>query len=318
MHPRRRRVMTTTPPLNYGWQHNGTWSFVGGRFVNTPSLGSELFSNVEFATNTTGWTALNAATLTRRDYTSSPNIAPTGGSDDFGLEIASGGTISAAAQQAPAVVAGTWYQFSARVYSPSANTALNPAGLLFNGVPFTLRVTQSEDLWQTLKITARFTGTSGDFRLRCNSATNGDLAHLDAPSAKALTLNQLMAVKTGLANPASVKATGLIVGCNTAGVIYGLDSIASPTTFILATHDGQSNCLLIKYVSGTITTLLTQSATYVGGYPEIRYTGSNTYQLWYAGVQRGADQTIADAGTGTLHGVFSTGAENYVTGFVAQ
>jgi len=298
--------------------HNGTWSLTSRGLSNSPALGSELLSNVEFPSNTTGWSAANGATLTRRDYSSSPNIAPTGGADNFGMEIASGGTISAAATQAPTVVAGTFYQFTTRAYSPSANTAVNAAGLLINGAPFTFTPTTIEDVWQSIFATARFTSTSGDFRLRCNSATNGDLAHHDAPSAKPLTLNQLFAVWPGLANPTSVMAFGSIwPGCPV-GVVYGLDSLASPATMVLAIHDGMSNIQLLKYVSGTITSLISTSNVYRGALPEIRRTASTTFQLWCNGAQIGSDQTVADAGTGTLHGVFATHPNSLITWFQAR
>lgn len=298
--------------------HNGTWSLTSRGLSNTPDLGSELLSNTEFTSNTTGWNAVNSATLTRRDYTSSPAIAPTGGADDFGMEIKSGGTISAAGSQAPTVVAGTFYQFTARAYSPSANTAVNAAGVLLNGAPFTFVPTTVEDVWQSIFATARFTGTSGDFRLRCNSATANDLAHLDAASVKALTLSQLFAVWPGLANPTSVAAFGSIwPGCPI-GVVYGLDSLASPATMVLAIHDGISTIQLLKYVSGTITSLISTSNVYRGALPEIRRTAATTFQLWCNGAQVGADQTVADAGTGILHGVFATHPNSLITWFQAR
>lgn len=311
---RRRNIFTRmmVPP-----QHNGTWTLTSRGLSNTPSLGSEVLSNVEFATNTTGWSAANSATLTRRDYSSSPNLAPTGGSDNFGLEISSGGTISAAGSQAPTVTAGTFYQFTARAYSPSANTAVNAAGILLNGAPFTFSATTAEDVWQTVYATARFTGTSGDFRLRCNSATSGDLAHLDAASVKPLTLNQLFAVWSGLANPTSVTARGSIYPGCPVGIVYGLDSLASPATMVLAIHDGMSNIQLLKYVSGTITSLISTSNVYRGSLPGIRRTASTTFQLWCNNAQVGTDQTIADAGTGTLHGVFATNPNSVITWFQA-
>lgn len=216
------------------------------------------------------------------------------------------------------MTAGTFYQFTARAYSPSANTAVNAAGILLNGAPFTFSATTAEDVWQTIYATARFTSTSGDFRLRCNSATNGDLAHLDAASVKPLTLNQLFAVWSGLANPTSVTARGSIYPGCPVGIVYGLDSLSSPTNMILAIHDGLSNIQMIKFVSSTITSLISTSNVYRGAFPEVRRSATNTFQLWCNGAQIGADQTVSDAGTGLLHGVFATHPNSLITWFQAR
>lgn len=315
---RRREKMHMHRRVRYNpaWQHNGTWAVTGIRLVNTPTLGSETISNTEFTTNTTGVTAVNSATITRRDYSSSPNIAPTGGSDNFGLEVASSGSGSSAGRIAPTLVNNTFYQVSTRVYLPSANVAAPPIGPLQAVNPAgTIITTSLEDAWQTLTVTARATSTTGDIRLRASSSTVGDLAHFDIPSCKPLTLNQLMIVRQGSANPVSVVGTGSIMAGLYAGVVYGLDSISGPTNMILAIHDGVSTIQLLKLVSGTWTQLISTSATYTAGVlPQIKYLGSNTYQLIYNGTQRGTNQTITDAGTGTLHGAFSASPSNVITG----
>lgn len=297
------------------WLNNGTWSASDLPFSNTPTLAAELLTNTEFTSNTTGWSAINSATLTRRDYASSPNIAPTGGSDNFGMEIASSNNINSGARQQPTVVAGQFYQLSARVYSPSANVLANIGAVNCTGAIALTKQSTVEDAWETLVVTSRFTGTTGDFRVLAKSTTAGDMAHVDAVSAKAITTNTLYNVRTGAALPASVVATGTIISGTLAGVVYGLDSISSPTNVIVATHDGGTGIRLDKLVSGVWTSVISTSATYVAGIlPEIRLVSANTFALYYNGTQRGTNQTISDAGTGLYHGVISTYSGNTITG----
>lgn len=148
--------------------------------------------------------------------------------------------------------------------------------------------------------------------IRSDAAGDGTI---DNVFIKALTLNTLFNVRTGASMPASVIATGTITANAPSGVCYGLDSISAPTNVIIATHDGGTAVKLEKLVAGTWTTVLSTTASYVAGVlPQIKYTGGTTFQLFYNGTQRGADQTISDAGTGTLHGVISTYSSNTITG----
>ncbi len=298
------------------WLHNGTWSIGGAALINSPTLGSELLTNTEFTSNTTGWTALSGATLTQRDFTTSPDIDPTGGSDNFGLEISNGGTANATARQQPTIVIDTWYQLSVMAHSPSTATTVNTAQL--NGVSpvVAFRQTNTEDVWEQLAGTGKASSTTGDIRLRCTAAVSGDKAYFDAPSFKALTLNQLFAVRTGSSLPASVSATGTITTRAFAGVVYGLNSISTPTNGIVAVHDGGSSLIMYKIVAGVWTTLISTTASYVAGIlPEIRWVSANTFALYYDSVQRGTNQSVSDAGTGLLHGIFSTSGGNTITSF---
>lgn len=308
------RRLFGAPPVP--WQHNGTWVYSNNGWVNTPTLGAEMLNNVEFATNTTGWTAANGATLTRRDFSSSPNIAPTGGADNFGLEVLSAGSAFSAAQQVTTVIVGNWYRYAALLFSPSANTVVNPASLASNGAFGTqLLATTVEDVWQASINSARATTTSADLRARVNSATSGDKAYADAFSLKLLTLNTLYAVRAGRSLPASVGGTGTIVPVNPCGVIYGLDSVLTPTNMLLATYDGVLSLVLAKLVAGVWTSLISTTATPVAGVlPTIRLVSANTFALDYAGVQKGTNQSVSDAGTGIYHGIFSTSNLNIISG----
>ena len=146
--------------------------------------GKNLVTNGEFTTDTAGWTAVNGAVLTRRDYATSPSIAPTGGANNYGLEIASAGTAFALAYQALSVITGARYVASCRGYSPSANAGANLARLDLSGAVVGGMPTAAEDAWQSLSVSGIATSAALNSRLMCNSTTAGDMAHFDAASVR--------------------------------------------------------------------------------------------------------------------------------------
>lgn len=291
------------------WLHNGTWSISGANLTNNPTLGSELLVNGNLetwttATNAGTWAESVAGTSTVNQETSVTH----GGSNAARLDV-DGSNSSVLISQAVTTVVGTWYQMS--VWS-KANTGTPTMAM--NGGPADVIKTLSTTYAQYF-ITARVTATSSTIILKRSTSSNSSL-YFDDASYKALTLNQLFAFRTGNVNPGALSATGTIVAHTYAGVAYGWDSYTAPTTGILAIHDGGTGIHLLKCVAGTWTAVLSTSATYAAGIlPRIVNSAANTYQLWYNNVQRGADQTISDAGTGTLHGVFSTYSGNAITGF---
>lgn len=290
-------------PAKQLWQSNGTWSFANGLMVNNPNLSAELLSNTEFATDTSGWSAINGATLTRRDFSSSPNIAPTGGSDNLGLEVKTAGNSQAAARQQPSVAVGVWLRFFTRAYSPSADTATTVATITNS------RFTAAEDVWEDLLDIFRNTANPPSLILRAGSTTANDIAYFDAVSAKTLTTNELF---LGTTRPAdtlrTVSAKLYMQRGAVAGVFCNLDSLQNPQNFIVAYWNGLT-VKLEKCVAGTYTQLISSGVSNEAGAPiELRRTSSTTYQVWLRGSQRGGDQTVSDSGiiSNTLHGGFST------------
>jgi peptidoglycan/xylan/chitin deacetylase (PgdA/CDA1 family) len=144
--------------------------------------GNELVVNREFTTDTTGWTSSLSGVLTRRDFTTSPDIDPTGGADDFGLEVAYGGSTNGAARQTLIGIPGVKYLGSAQCYSPSANTASNAATVRIDS---TGKQTSAEDTWEALSVEAVAANSAPVFYLRCTSGSGGDLAYFDAASCQA-------------------------------------------------------------------------------------------------------------------------------------
>jgi hypothetical protein len=283
-----------------------TATIVAGKLRHVVGLGSELLTNVEFTTDVSSWAILAGATVTRRDFSSSPAIAPTGGVDDFGVEILTNGSGGAGIRQTPTIINHTWHEISCRAYWPSVNTAVNLAQLI--GVqPSAVFNILAEDSWQTNRIITRSTSTAGDVRFRNISGTSGDIAYFDALSLKPITTATLFrTASTGVASVFASVAVTLTTGTQ-AGLVLNLDSAATPANFVIAYHDG-TTCRLEKCVAGTYTSLISVTTTYVAGARLAVQRRGNAVRLYYNNVAIGTEQTVSDAGIvgNTLHGTFST------------
>lgn len=296
-----------------------TWATDGsGRAYNTPTLGAELLTNVEFTTDVTGWALLTGTTATQRNFLVSPAIAPTGGVDDFGVEILTNGSGGAGIRQQPTIANHTWYEISCRAYWPSVNTGVNLAQLISVQPSASLNIF-GEDSWQTIRVIARSTSTAGDVRFRNISGISGDIAYFDAPSLKPLTLTALHAAKLGSANNliASARINALTAGTQ-AGTFALVDNPANPQNGIYAYHDG-TGVTLEKLVAGAWSTVNARVAVAFSADAaiEIRPLGSNQFDVYYGGVKRGATATISDASIASnlYYGLFSTYSGNTFSEF---
>lgn len=297
-----------------------TWATDGnGRVYNTPTLtGSELIVNGEFTTDTSSWITTGNVVMTRRDFTASPDIDPTGGADDYGVEIQFVSSGTAIRQEAP-TTAGGWYSLAARQYSPSSNSTPTIGRLTMVGHATIDCFSLLADQWTNLTTTARATASTTSMRPRLNSAgaTLGDKAYYDAISAKRLDLASMFATaNVGASNaPVAAKIYDNPNGTQV-GVSANMDSAGTPANFLVGYLDGIGNARLEKCVAGTYTSLISASVSFVSNAAiEIRRPSGNTFQLWYNGSQVGSDQTVSDAGIigNTLYGVFSTHAGNMIS-----
>lgn len=299
------------PPGEIPWQTNGTWTINSAGMINTPTLGSELIANGGMeggATPPASWVAVGGAVGTSDvdAYAGSHALLCANGSANARLVN----------QNGIAVSNGTFYQFGLaikRATGTGASAAFVRSGSDATTGTKLVDVAHSSTSYAAYIRSIR--AIAATVSIGFGSATGTDNFLFDAVSLKAVTLNTLFSVRAGAAMPASVQATGTISG-GLAGVVYGLDSISSPTNLIMATHDGGTAIVLHKLVAGTWTIVLSTTATYVSGVlPQIRWLSADTFGLYYNGTQRGSNQTISDAGTGTLHGVISTSSLNTITGF---
>lgn len=177
------------------WTDAGTWATAAGVVACTPVAGTtNLVANPEFTTNTTDWASVAGATLTRRDYATAPDIDPTGGADNYGMEVANTGTANARGLNDGAFTLGNWYRAEANGYAPSANTTVNAHKMEFvNAAVDSLSKTgTTEDVWQTLTLTMRAKAILYQLLLYCTGSTAGDLTHWDKASVKLLPISTLI------------------------------------------------------------------------------------------------------------------------------
>jgi hypothetical protein len=311
LRPRLKRYMHRRPDKDPNpWLSSGALTVTGRQLSLAPTLGSELLTDPGLeawtsATNATSYTEIVGGTSTVNKEATIFH----GGSFSARLDVDSSGT-NVGISQAITAAAGTWLRVNLWAYASA--TGKKPE--YFEGA--SVANFDPGAAWTNYDVSykASAANPTPQFHRLAGSSASSSL-YFDDLSIKALTLNTLFAVKAGIANPNSVGASGTILANNICGVVYGLDSYTAPANFILALHNGVGTVSMLKCISGTYTTLISTAVTYVAGViPLIKYTGSNTYQLWYNGVQRGADQTITGM-TGIYHGIFSTHPGNVINGF---
>ncbi len=257
--------------LGNGWT-GATWTISSGAALNTPTLGSELFGNTGFDSDTvwnkgTNW-SIAAGVGTHVNGTGS-NM-----------------------QQGVSVV-GNWYR--------EVWTLLNRSAGSFLGIPgrSSLGLKSANG---TYTDSGRANGTFAGVTASATGA--GDI---DNVSLKQLTLSELFATRNFGRSDVQVAAKLTLTANNPCGLVLNLDSTSAPANFVYVEHQG-TNLRASKCVAGVYTELVTAAATYVAGAP-IRVTKSGTtYKFYYNDVQIGTDQTVSDAGIigNTWHGMMNT------------
>lgn len=299
------RLLTNNP-----WRHNGTWSLSGTVWTNTPGLGSELFSNGDMETGNppTGWSATNGTIAGVADER-------TGGSGVQALELTNGATgaskytsASTLTTNSAWILASAWLkngdvtgQKMAVLDSATGGSNLNDSSPTVSSVS-----------WTQVFRTSRSVGNT-NIRFLNTDLTSGRKGRIDGASCKTMTFNQLLVLRPG--GPAStVTGKPTITAGTQAGVCAKVNALGAPTDGIFCYHDG-TNIKMDKLVAGTWTNLINTAVTYSAGATiEIRPNGTNVWQAWYNGSQRGTDQTISDASivNNNLYGGFSTYSGNTI------
>ena len=154
------------------------------------TVGSELLTNPELTTNTTGWTASAQMTIARVDSSIDPGDDSSGhGSVDKWCLKATNGVVSPSFYQAITNSIGMLLKIGTIVYAPSANTKVNCGGIVYGG-GVTIQNT-SEDAWNT--ISGYWTPTTangtiyGNVRNVAGDYTENDIAYFDALTTKRVT-----------------------------------------------------------------------------------------------------------------------------------
>ena len=283
----------------YTWT-GATWALTGGRAYNTPTLGSELLTNIGFDTDLTSWISVPGAGGGTITWSAGAALFTQGSSANMYLA------------QSRATTVGAWLQFSEDVVAMSSANNTR-AGI---GSSATVRdIAQGNFAGgvRTNTVAGRAT-TTPVYAIIQDSQGSSATSNRDNATMKQLTLATLFATQVSGANGLSVSAKPYAINGGTpAGVVSHLDSAASPANFIIAYHDGATSIKMDKCVGGTYSNLVSATAAFASdAVIEIRSTGSNHFECWYGGSKRGLTATVSDAGiiSNTRYGLFSTYSAN--------
>lgn len=267
-----------------------TWVVSGSNVYNVPSLGTEIATNGSFDSDTSwskgiGWTISG------------------------GFANQDGSNVSASyLQQSKTFSVGSWYAGAYDIVARSQGaTRMTYGG---NDAAFKSTI-------QTHRFYSRATIATSPILMTGDTGPTF-IGSIDNITVKVLTLNTLFASILGTANnlTSTAKISSLTTGTQ-AGIVSLLNSTSSPSSFLIAYHDG-TNVRLEKCVSGTYTTLVTTAVAFTANATiEIRRPSGNTFQLWYNGVQINTDQTVSDSEiiNNNLYGMFSTYSDNLISEF---
>lgn len=273
-------------PIGNGWT-GATWAISGNKAVNTPTLGVDLIVNGGFGADT-NWTK-------GTDWTIAGGVA-----------AKAAGAVSSNLTQA-IVTVGQWYRIVWTVATYTAGSFF--ALFASSGNPAPARTALGSYL-DTARVSVG--NVAG---VRANSPANGTV---DNVSVRQITLATLFATQDYGHATVDALATGTVLLGTQAGVVVNLDNPANPQNLVVGFHDGL-NVKLEKMVGGVWTNLISTAVTLVANVlPQVyRVPATNTYRLFYNGIQRGADITIADAGIigNTNHGIISSYEGNQIDSF---
>ncbi len=291
-----------TPP----WVHNGTWVLSGTAWTNTPTLGSELFTTGNAASDSNGNEINGTSGISASNSTLSSVADPAAGT--YAVKVVSTGASGQGFSDVASSL-GTWLflSFNAKRGSQGSTQSVSASNVSVPGINV------ATGSYAGYVGSGRATASS-PLRYRFNAgSTSGDELYFDNVSIKPLALNQLLVLRSGGAASTVTGKPTLTAGTQ-AGVCAKVNALLVPTDGIFCYHDG-TNIKVDKLVAGTWTNLISTAVTYSAGATiEIRPGGTNIWQAWYNGSQRGTDQTISDASIvgNALYGGFSTYSGNTI------
>jgi hypothetical protein len=291
---RNQRVSFGAPSaaLGNGWEYtNNAWVVdESGRAYPTPSLGAELFANGTFAVDA--------------NWTKGVGWAMSGGTANHSATSAS--TLS----QAVGTI-NNWYKISFDIASISGGSgvAANFGAVTNQG--------QSRNITTTgTKNTARQQITSTTAGIR---ATLNTVASIDNASMKQITTSDMFATKNFGKTNATITVTPSMLDAMPCGIVGWMDSYTNPQNYIISYSYG-TIIFVDKIVAGAPTNLIAVAIT--GLTNPLSLTGIRSgsdllIAATYNGSAVGAQQAVSDADivSNTRHGMFSTGAENTISGF---
>lgn len=281
----------------------------GGLPVPVPTLGAEMLvdgglENWTSATNATNWQeGINGASSVNRE-----SSVVRGGTYAARIDVDAINS-SCYIRSATTMAAGTWVQVR---YWSQANQASKTVRVDLGSVLIGTH-TLSNGAWTQCLSVVRAAGANPNFDFS-RAASASTSIYIDDVSVCPIDLASMFSSRAYTTH-ATTKAACTIVAGTQAGVVANLDDPVTPTSFVIASHDG-ATARLTQFTGGTYTEKVSATVAYsAGATVEIRrLAGTDTYRLFYAGSQVGTDQTISGI-NGLYHGYFNSFSGNVVSGF---
>lgn len=292
------------------WKGSSTITISSGQAVNSPTLGSELLTNGNMETGDppSSWTAGASGTL------SSAADERTGGAGAASINIARNGVNNPYAYQAFVSANNRHYKIIA--WMKKVDASHGPFLYCANADIGTLHETNTA--WARYLRSFVLIGGSGAYQVRLgaiNTSEGTSVRHDDASLKEYINVPDLF---KAIDAEQSLVRVGINITLDQygddLGVVCCLDDPTNPQNYVAAKLGRYRDYVrLIKCVNGTVSVVLIETAvTYSAGAAlEIRHTATNTFQVWYNGVQVSTDKTISDASIvdNTYHGIFETDLE---------
>jgi hypothetical protein len=286
-----------------------TWANVGGKAVNTPTLGNELLTdggleNWDSATVLhTPWVMTLAGTTTlNRDGADKYD-------ESYSLRIDTDASASLSFASQPVLLSlNNWALVSAYVKVLNAGKQ----GVVDFGSALGA-ITGNSTSWTQYKSAVMQTIASPNIVLRRAGGASSTSMWFDKLTARYISFPSLYRSIKFSTPYGTIKSNWTIVAGTPAGVVMNMDDPYNPQNCVYANHNG-TNAILRQRIAGVDTVLVNAAATYgAGKNVMIKHPSAGLYQLWYgaagAEVQVGTDQNIVGL-NGTYHGLFSTDSQN--------
>jgi hypothetical protein len=200
--------------------------------------------------------------------------------------------------------ANTWYKFS-WWFKRTAGAASSVQGYIIQGGSLIWGGAITSATYTQKKIVLRAVTpvVNDEFCLASErGAVPADTVIVDDASVKAITVSNMFAVRN-YGKQVGFQAA-LTMTANLPGGVVAKYSDAS--NYVMAWHD-RTNIYLDKVVAGVPTNLITSATAYGAGQViKINFVDANTAQLFYNGVQIGANQDVTTVPVGKWAGLFGT------------
>jgi len=282
----------------------------GGKMVITPTLGSELHTQADAASDPnsneansiTGW-----GTGSDNSLSSDPSSPQAGTYSIRSVKASNLGNSNASRGFASTV--GQWYQTSSWIKNDTGVSSV----IMSIDTAQTL-LTTSNTTWANYFVAGRATATTSNFQIR-HSGTYPVPFNVDNLSIKPLTTSSLFSSISTTDSDVIANTDVTMAAGTQAGLVLNLDSASNPQNFVIAYIDG-TRIHMDKAVGGIYTEVLNTTYTHVAG-ATLRVTKDGTnYTVFYNNANLGV-RTISDAGiiSNTRHGLFSTYSGNTFDNF---